>query len=423
MNRPSNQIKCPNCGQDIDVNDILYHQLDDELRKKYNDQLAKEKKRFEESEQLLAARRKAIEQERAQLSDTIAERVAAGIKGERAALEASLKKKAAEEQAEQIASLQAELREKTDQVKELHRSKAEIERLKREKDELREAIELETQKKLSLQLAEEREKISKAEASKAELKLSEKEHVINQLREQLQEAQRKAEQGSMQLQGEVQELAIEDWLRKEFPLDAIEEVKKGARGADCVQIVNTTSRKRCGTIYYESKRTKHFQPSWIEKFKMDIRDRGVDVGVLVTETMPADMDRMGQREGIWICTFDEFKGLCLVLRESLIQISAAVSSQENKGDKMGMLYDFLTSNEFRLQVEGIVEGFTQMQTDLEAEKRAMQGIWKKREKQIEKVILNTNHMYNSIKGIAGSAVQSVPSLELESPRLIDEKLS
>ena len=134
--------------------------------------------------------------------------------------------------------------------------------------------------------------------------------------------------------------------------------------------------------------------------------------MLVTEAMPADMERMGFRDGIWICSFEEFKGLCVVLRESLIQLSNAITVQENKGDKMGMLYDFLTSNEFRLQIEAIVEGFVQMQGDLESEKRSMQGIWKKREKQIEKVLLNTNFMYSSIRGIAGNAIQPVPLLEL-----------
>ena len=146
-----------------------------------------------------------------------------------------------------------------------------------------------------------------------------------------------------------------------------------------------------------------------------MRDKGAGIGVLVTEVLPKDMSRMGQREGIWVCRFDEFKSLCFVLRESVIQINAALASQENKGDKMHMLYDYLTGNEFRLQVEGIVEGFTQMNSDLNSEKRAMEGIWKKREKQIQKVLLNTNHMYNSIKGIAGNAIGTIKALELPTP--------
>jgi hypothetical protein len=223
---------------------------------------------------------------------------------------------------------------------------------------------------------------------------------------------RKQEQGSMQLQGEVQELAIEEWLAAQFPLDTIDEIKKGARGGDCIHIVNTRSVQNCGTIYYESKRTKDFQPSWIEKFKADIRAKGANIGVLVTEVMPSDMDRMGLKDGIWICNYDEFKGLCAVLRQSIIQLSTAISTQDNKGEKMHMLYDFLTSNTFRMQIEAIVEGFTQMKTDLETEKRSFQRIWKQREKQIDKVTLNTIEMHASIKGIAGNAIQSVKALEL-----------
>ena len=224
----------------------------------------------------------------------------------------------------------------------------------------------------------------------------------------------------MQLQGEVQELAIEEWLALQFPLDNIEEVKKGARGGDCIQVVNTRTKQNCGKIYYESKRTKDFQPNWIEKFKADMREKGADIGVLVTEAMPAGMERVGQRDGVWICTYSEFKGLCTVLRESVVQLSMAIGSQENKGDKMHLLYDFLTSNTFRMQIEAIVEGFTSMKTALDSEKRAMQRIWKQREMQIEKVVTNTIDMYGSVRGIAGSAIQPVKSLELPGGDLLDE---
>jgi len=254
------------------------------------------------------------------------------------------------------------------------------------------------------------------------LRFKELQKQLEDQRKLTEEMKRKQEQGSMQLQGEVQELAIEEWLASQFPLDTIEEIKKGARGGDCIQVVNTRTLQNCGTIYYESKRTKDFQPSWIEKFKGDIREKGANIGVLVTEVMPSDMDRMGLKDGIWICNYDEFKGLCSVLRETIIQINIAVSSQENKGDKMYMLYDYLTGNTFRLQVEAIVEGFTQMRADLESEKRAMASIWKKREKQIEKVTVNTIDMHASIKGIAGNAIQSVKLLELTESEMNNEEL-
>tara|TARA_R110002033_G_scaffold36472_2_gene74985 strand:- start:1341 stop:1811 length:471 start_codon:yes stop_codon:yes gene_type:complete len=155
-----------------------------------------------------------------------------------------------------------------------------------------------------------------------------------------------------------------------------------------------------------------------------MRERDADIGVLVTEVMPSGLDRLGMMDGVWVCTFEEFKGLSSVLRESIIQLSLAMATQENKGDKMSMLYDFLTSTTFRMQIEAIVEGFSQMKSDLESEKRSMQRIWKQRERQIEKVIVNTIDMYGSIKGIAGNAIQSVKALELgENDDLFDEALS
>ena len=412
MEDNANRIACPNCGQEIDVNELLYHKLDEELSRKYAAKLADEQQKFRGQTQELEAQRRNLETEKMHFQEKLDRQLDKRLKTEKKKLEGELKKRAEEEQADQFRALQEELNDKSKKLREFNKAKSEIERLKREKDELRASIEAESEKKLSNILAEERNRIHAAEEEKARLKLSERDHVIDQLKVQLREAQRKAEQGSMQLQGEVQELAIEDWLREQFPLDTIEEIKKGARGGDCLQHIHTRSRPQCGTVYYESKRTKAFQSGWIEKFKNDIRERGADTGVLVTEAMPSDMDRMGYRDGIWICTLEEFKGLCVVLRESLIQLSNAITVQENKGDKMGMLYDFLTSNEFRLQIEAIVEGFVQMQGDLESEKRSMKGIWKKREKQIEKVLLNTNFMYSSIRGIAGNAMQPVPLFEL-----------
>ncbi|HIP60798.1 MAG TPA: DUF2130 domain-containing protein, partial [Campylobacterales bacterium] len=258
----------------------------------------------------------------------------------------------------------------------------------------------------------EKEKIAKRSHEQNELKLKEKDEQLNQIKRQLEETKRKAEQGSMQIQGEAQELLIEEWLAKQYPFDTIEEIKKGARGADCLQIVNTREVQNCGTVYYESKRTKDFQPSWIEKFKADIREKGADIGILVTTNLPKELSRMGQIDGIWICTYDEFKALSSIMREQIIALSHAKQSQENRSDKMGMLYSYLTSNEFKMQIEAIVEGFTQMQADLDAEKRAMARIWKQREKQITKVLENTTGMYGSIRGIAGNAIGNISALEL-----------
>ena len=412
------QISCPNCGEQIDVNDILKHQIEDSIRKEFLVKEAASKKSIEEKEAKLAAEKAHFEAQKKKQAEEFQNLLNSKLEIELKEKEEKLKSKLEKESSEQLALLNKELNEKSDKLKELNKSKAEIEILKREKEELKDSLTAELELKLNKTLAVEKEKIKKAADEINELKIKEFEKQLADQKKLMEEMKRKHEQGSMQLQGEVQELAIEEWLANAFPLDTIDEIKKGARGADCMQIVNTRETQNCGTIYYESKRTKDFHPTWIEKFKNDIRDKGANIGVLVTEVLPKEMDRMGLKDGIWICTFEEFKGLSNVLRQSIIQVSRAVITQENKGDKMVMLYDFLTSNEFKLQIEGIVEGFTQMQNDLNSEKNSMKRIWKQREKQIDKVINNTINMYGSIKGIAGNAIQSVKALEL--PELEDE---
>ncbi len=414
------KIECPNCGAEINVNEILSHQLEDDLKKKYSAQLAEEKRKYDTELNLLNLQKEEFEKKKLKENELFQEKLQSKLKEERQIIEKQIKLKLTEEQSEQVAIMQKDLLEQSEKLKELSRSKAEIERLKREKDEMKESLMAEAERALNQKLVEEKEKIRKTEQDRNELAIKELQKQLEDQKRLTEEMKRKQEQGSMQLQGEVQELAIEEWLAASFPLDTIDEIKKGARGGDCIQTVNTRTRQNCGTIYYESKRTKDFQPSWIEKFKSDIRDKGANIGVLVTEVLPSDLDRMGLKEGIWICTYEEFKGLSKVLRESIIQISNAMVSQENKGDKMVLLYDFLTSNTFHMQVEAIVEGFTHMRMDLESEKRAMQKIWKVREKQLEKVMANTIDMHSSIKGIAGSAIQDIKQLDMPYTDLLPE---
>ncbi len=475
------QISCPNCGTQIDVNDLLKHQLEDSIRKEFKEKEVSIKKELEAKEEKLAQEKlefeskkkkeaedfqnkldtklkqelqekervlklklqdenseqlellnkelnekseklkelnkskaviERLKREKEELADEFKNQLESKLQDELKAKEANIKAKLLEENSERIDLLNKELNEKSEKLKELNKSKAEIARLIREKEEITSKAKADAEIALNKKLKEESLKIKKATDEENELKFKEYEKKLADQKDLMEQMKRKHEQGSMQLQGEVQELAIEEWLADNFPLDSISEIKKGARGADCLQTVNTREQQNCGTIYYESKRTKDFQPAWIEKFKNDIRDKNANIGVLVTEVMPKEMKRMGLKDGIWICTFEEFKALSNVLRQSVIKLSNAIISQENKGDKMAMLYDFLTSNEFKLQMEGIVEGFTQMNADLQKEKNAMKRIWKQREKQIEKVIDNTINMYGSIKGIAGNAIQSINTLEL-----------
>ena len=412
-------ITCPHCHNEIDVNAILYHQLEDELKqknraeqKRLHDEVEQKRKEYKKAFDDLHVKEEQIKQQQERFNEELRHATQMQLKVEKQRLQEQIKKELESEQKDSIALLRKELEAKSNQVKELHKSKAEIEKLKREKAEIESKVQADAEVALTQRLHEEKQKIQKSLEESNELKFRQKEEQLKQLQEQLQIAQRKAEQGSMQLQGEVQELAIEEYLANKYPFDVIEEIKKGARGGDCIQIVHTREVQHCGRIYYESKRTKEFQRTWIEKFKKDMRDKSVDVGVLVTQVLPKELERMGLVEGIWICTYEEFKGLSAVLRESIIKINHAKKSDENRTDKMSLLYSYLTSSEFSMQIEAIVEGFTTMKHDLESEKRSMARIWKQREKQIEKVLENTIGMYGSVKGIAGSAVGSVKALEL-----------
>ncbi|MBC8033728.1 MAG: DUF2130 domain-containing protein, partial [Chitinophagaceae bacterium] len=215
------------------------------------------------------------------------------------------------------------------------------------------------------------------------------------------EMRRKAEQGSSQLQGEVQELALEEMLRNTFPFDLVSEVGKGVRGADCLLTVRNNFGHECGKIIYESKRTNSFSNEWIDKLKTDMRSQGADLAILVTQTMPKDLAQFGSKSGVYICTFSEVKALTLILRESVLNLFHAMKTQENRGDKMHLLYDYLTGNEFAEQWKAIREGFISMKMSIQKERDAMEKLWKSREKQLEKVLLNAAHIRGSIEGIAG----------------------
>ncbi len=414
---------CPNCQEPIDVNEALCKQIEQEnqsrflaqqkaFEKEVKEKRAQYQSHFKALEQKEEALKEREKEQKAQFDDAVKQASVLALQDERAKIIEEARKNAFLEQQKGLELLQKELDEKSKQVQELHQKEAEIERLKRENSEAESRLKAENEKKLNEKLETEREKIEKALHEKNELKFKQQEEQLEMLRNELKNAQRKAELSSQQFQGEVQELAIEEFLKQKFPLDCIEEIKKGQRGGDCIQVVHTREFQNCGKIYYESKRTKEFQKAWIEKLKSDMREIGADVGVIVSEALPKEMERMGLFEGVWVCSFEEFKGLSTVLREGVIQVSLAKKSQENKGDKVNLLYHYLTSSEFSMQVSAIIEGFEQLRAELEKEKNAMARIWKSREKQMEKVFEGTINMYGSIKGIMGNTIGQVKALEL-----------
>jgi hypothetical protein len=413
-------ISCPNCSHQFNADELLYRQIEDNLRQTFSAELADKQKQYDQLTTTLNAQRLQLDYEKQTLQTKITQSVEEQVKNEKVRLEQTLrgdiKAHLEAQMSAQMDAMRTELNAQSEKLQEFNKAKADIERLTREKAELKGDIEAQAETKLNQLLREEKQKIE----SSLELKMRDKEHEIERLKNQIQEAQRVAQQGSMQAQGEVQEIAIEEWLRDQFPFDDIAEIKKGQRGADCIQIVHTRTRQHCGKICYESKRTENFNKEWIEKFKGDLRAENATIGVLVTKTMPKDFERMGLYDGIWVCSFEEFKGLSTVLRESVIQISSLVATQENKGEKKEMLYNFVTSNAFKSQIDAIDETFLQMREDLHKERTYMQRTWAQREKQLEKLSLNTSHNLGAIEGILGNVLTQEENSHLSQTKMVVE---
>ncbi len=404
----SSTVKCPNCKTEFQLGDAISSEIEAKIKARYVERFNKDQKDLAEKEKQFELQLEQLKKQQEEQEKIIAEKV----KLQKAVLEQEAIKKAAEEVDNRVKLMEKELQEKTAKIKEAQLKELELmqkEKAFLEKQELF-AIELEKQILEREKAIEERYK--QKEAEKTDFKVKELEKKLADQKALIETMQRKAEQGSMQMQGEVQELALEELLRSTFPFDAIDEVGKGVKGADAIQTVRNNLGQVCGKIIYESKNTKAFGGDWIDKLKHDMRASQADIAVIVTETMPKDMDRFGMKDGVWICNFNEIKSLAFVLRDSLIKIYAAQASQENKGDKMSMLYTYLTGTEFRQQIEAIVEGFTELQMGIQREKNAMTKIWKEREKQLEKVLLNTTNFYGSVKGIAGNAISDIKLLEL-----------
>jgi len=377
-------IHCPKCNHAFEPGDSIREEVQNELRGQMKEW---QKQKEIETAALIEAEKKKMH----------------------ADLENNLKKNIALEYEAQLQQFQ---KNATEAETKLQAARAkEVAFLQKEQDLKTKEAELELT--LQRQLIEERgklqEQLAKEEAEKNNLKeqqfamrTKELEKQIEDQKKLVEEMRRKQEQGSMQLQGEVQELMLEELLQTTFPFDKIEEVGKGVRGADCIQVVRNQFGNESGKIIYESKRTKDFANEWIEKLKSDMRTLGADVAIIVTQTLPKDMDRFGEKDGVYICTFTEVRSVALLLRNALLKIAEAKKSQENKGDKMVMLYDYLISSEFSEQWKAIREGFMSMKLSIQKERDTMEKLWKAREKQLEKVLLNAAHIKGSVEGIAGA---------------------
>ena len=397
-----NKIKCPNCNTSIDIDVVLNQQAEDKYKKAFDEKLQLANVEFVKQKEALALQQKDFEDKKAKENELFQKRLDQKIEEEKVRISAEQGKKIKEEFEQQLKSQTEELEKRKQENVALKQK--ELDFLKRENElkEKEQEIELQLQRKLNEERELLKEKIAKQEQEKNDLRFREYEKKLEQTQKALEEAQRKASQGSMQLQGEVQELALESLLKEAFPFDLIEEVGKGSKGADCVQTVRNNFGQVCGKILFESKRTPAFGGDWFEKLKADMRAITADIAVIVTQTMPKDMEQFGEKNGIWICTFSEVRALVHVLRSTILKVFAVSKSQENKGDKMQLLYDYLTSNEFGEQWKAVREGFLAMRHSIDTERTQMEKLWKAREKQLDKILLNASHISGSVEGIAGT---------------------
>jgi hypothetical protein len=359
-------------------------------------------------EKLLADEIKKIEDAKKSIDQQISQK----LQAEREKLKQDARKEVEAAIMVELKDLQEQNVEKDRKLAEARKAELDFRKKIRQLEELRENQELEIARKLD----EERKLILERARKEAEeeyrLKLLEKEKQLEDTKKALDEAKRKAHQGSMQTQGEVLELDLESLLKSQFPVDEIEPVPKGIKGADILQKVHDRSGRYCGTIVWESKHTKAWNDCWLSKLKDDQREIKAEIAVLVTEALPKGVETFAQTEGVWITSYALSIPLASVLRTSLIELAQHKASLVGKSEKMEVLYNYLAGPEFRQRIEAIVESFKSMKEDLDQEKRAMMKTWAKREKQIERIVNNTVGMYGDMEGIIGASFPQIKSLEL-----------
>lgn len=423
-------ITCPHCHKSFKLTETLAAPLVEEMRRKLDREI-KEKEHllqeqriaFAEEQEAADKARREVEKERASLArqkQQIADSVAEQVEEQTTAIAREEARKAKQKYDEKLAErdeerteLEATIKEKDAKLAEARRQETEFRRKQRELDDKLKAADVDLEKRLAEAIGPERDKAKRAADDEYRLKLEEERTKSKKLLEQLEEAKRRAEQGSQQLQGEVQEFDLEKRLRAAFPLDTIEPVLKGQQGGDALHRVFSAQGQVCGIILWESKRTKNWIGGWPDKLKQDQRTARADIAVIVTQTMPPGVDSFTEIEGVWVTIPALAIALATVLRLAVTESFAARRATEGQQDKMAILYKYLTGPQFRQRIEAIKDAFTTMQEDLDAEKRVISKQWAKRQQQIERVMVSTVGMYGDLQAIAGKTLQEIEGLEFK----------
>lgn len=408
-------IVCPNCKTEIKLTESLASPLIEATRKEYERKMQQIQVGISQRESELATRQQALVNEK----ESIDEQVRLKLNAERERISAEENRKARllvsadlEEKAREVTELQGVLKERDSKLAAAQQAQAELIRKQRELDDAKREMDLTVEKRVQESVASIRDRARKDAEEQLKLKVLEKEQTISAMQHQIEELKRKAEQGSQQLQGEVQELDLQSTLRGKFSRDTVEAVPKGEHGGDVLHRVFGPVDQLCGTILWESKRTKNWSDGWLSKVRDDQRSAKAEIAVIISKTLPKDIEAFDFCDGVWIAEPRYAVPMAIVLRQSLIELAAARQAREGQQTKMEMLYNYLTGPRFRQRVQAIVEKFSDMQEDLEKERRAMTRHWAKREEQIRGVIEATAGMYGDLQGIAGKTLREVEGLEL-----------
>ena len=409
-------VVCPQCKHEIKLTESLAAPLLETVRRDYEQRLAQKDADMAKREQSLNERAESIEKAKANLD----QQVAAKLQQERVRIGAEEQQKAKlafgndlDQKAREISTLQEVLKQRDGKLAEAQKAQAELIGKQRELDDAMRELDLTVAKRVQADLGSEREKAKKEAEEELKFKVMEKDQTITAMQKQIEDLKRRAEQGSQQLQGEVQELELEALLTAKFPRDTIQPVPKGEFGGDVLQRVVGPLNQICGTILWESKRTKNWSDGWLPKLREDQRAAKAEIAVIISQALPKEVDTFGFVEGVWVADPKVALPVALSLRQSLIEVAAARQASEGQQTKMEMVYGYLTGPRFRQRVQAIVEAFSSMKEDLDREKKAITRQWAKREEQIDRVMQATVGMYGDLQGIAGKTLQEIEGLEMK----------
>lgn len=405
------KIKCPKCGNNIDINDALYSQMEKDFMEKNKAELEKIKQEFAQKEERL-------KEEKEKIKEKAEEDFRKRMQEYRKEAEREIKNEIENEMQAKMKKMKEDLKEKNEELKKYYEIEAENEKLKREKELISIKAKAEMEKQLTEKLSAEKEKIKEEIFTEATLKSKEKDKKIEELTKQIEELSKKAAQGSVQLQGEAQEMAIEEVLKEEYRFDIIEPVKTGTKGADIIHKVKNEKGNVAGIIYYESKRTKDYESSWIDKLKEDGRKINADILVLVTQAFPKDKEKIFFENGVLVCRFADLKWVSMLLRLKILALDQIKVQNTDISVKSDMLYKYLTGQEFKNHIEVIIENFKDLRESLYQEQVKAAKMFKEREKYIEKIVISLSGFAGSVKGIVGS---SMPEIEAIEKRKIENK--